>query len=41
MQIPPIDDFHVHLRQGAMMDAVTPTVKTGGCRLAYIMVRLI
>jgi dihydroorotase len=40
MQLPLIDDFHVHLRQGALMNAVTPTLKSGGCRLAYIMVSL-
>jgi dihydroorotase len=40
MQIPQIDDFHVHLRQGALMDSVTPTLTGGGCRLAYVMPNL-
>lgn len=33
-------DYHVHLRQGAMMEAVTPTVKEGGVSIAYIMPNL-
>ncbi|KAI8910328.1 hypothetical protein EDD86DRAFT_190006 [Gorgonomyces haynaldii] len=35
-----VDDFHCHLRQGNLMKAVTPTVLSGGSRLAYIMPNL-
>jgi dihydroorotase len=31
-------DFHVHLRQGDLSELVTPHVKEGGFRLAYVMV---
>lgn len=33
-------DYHVHLRQGEMMDLVTPTVRDGGVSIAYIMPNL-
>lgn len=33
-------DYHVHLRQGEMMDIVTPTVREGGVSIAYIMPNL-
>jgi dihydroorotase len=31
-------DFHVHLRQDEMCSLVTPLVRTGGFRIAYVMV---
>jgi dihydroorotase len=31
-------DFHVHLRQGDLSELVTPHVRKGGFRLAYVMV---
>ena len=31
-------DFHVHLRQGEMCRLVTPLVRTGGFKTAYVMV---
>ncbi|CDK24215.1 unnamed protein product [Kuraishia capsulata CBS 1993] len=34
-------DFHVHLRDGAMMELVAPTVREGGVSLAYIMPNLV
>jgi dihydroorotase len=40
LTIPQIDDFHVHLRQGSLMDLVTPTLSKGGCRLALVMPNL-
>jgi len=40
MQVPQIDDFHVHLRQGKLMETVTPNLELGGCRLAYVMPNL-
>lgn len=33
-------DFHVHLRQGDLMNLVVPHVKQGGIKLAYVMVSL-
>ncbi|KZV65811.1 Dihydroorotase [Peniophora sp. CONT] len=33
-------DFHVHLRQGALSELVTPHVRQGGFRLAYVMPNL-
>ena len=36
--IPAADDFHVHLRQGAMMQTVVPHVRQGGCQRVYVMV---
>ena len=30
-------DFHVHLRQGTLAALVTPHVRKGGFRLAYVM----
>jgi hypothetical protein len=38
MQVPLIDDFHVHLRQGALMKAVTPLLEQAGVVTAYVMV---
>ena len=38
LELPPTADFHVHLRDGEMMELITPTVKQGGCDTAYIMV---
>jgi dihydroorotase len=34
-------DFHVHLRQGAISELITPHVRKGGFGLAYVMVRLL
>ena len=33
-------DFHVHLRQGDLSQLVTPHVRQGGFRLAYVMVNI-
>lgn len=33
-------DFHVHLRQGDLSQLVTPHVREGGFRLAYVMVNI-
>ena len=40
ISIPQIDDFHVHLRQDALMRLVTPTLSSGGCKLALVMPNL-
>lgn len=34
-------DLHVHLREGAMMELITPTVKQGGFSIAYVMPNLV
>lgn len=34
-------DFHVHLRQGDLLQLVTPHVREGGFRLAYVMVNIV
>ncbi|KAJ3416529.1 hypothetical protein HDV05_001266 [Chytridiales sp. JEL 0842] len=36
----PVDDMHVHLRQGALMKAVTPLLEQAGVRTAYVMPNL-
>ena len=38
LDVPLADDFHIHLRQGAMMQLVTQQLKSSGIRLAYVMV---
>lgn len=31
-------DFHVHLRDGPMMELVTPTIRQGGVNAVFVMV---
>lgn len=38
-ELPVAADFHVHLRDGAMMEAVTPTIRAGGVDTVFVMVR--
>ena len=38
LELPASADFHVHLRDGAMMEAVTPTIEAGGVATVYVMV---
>ncbi|KAL7413401.1 hypothetical protein BDY24DRAFT_389945 [Mrakia frigida] len=38
--IPSPADFHVHLREGAMSEVVTPHVRVGGIDVAYVMPNL-
>ena len=33
-------DFHVHLRDGPMMELVTPTIRQGGVNTVFVMVCL-
>ncbi|KND00895.1 dihydroorotase, homodimeric type [Spizellomyces punctatus DAOM BR117] len=40
LSVPLADDFHTHLRQGALMRAVTPLLKTSGVATAYVMPNL-
>jgi dihydroorotase len=41
LELPASADFHVHLRQGAMMETVTPTITSGGVDTVYVMPNLI
>ena len=40
ISIPPIDDLHVHLRQGEMMEAVAPSITQGGVTRVLVMPNL-
>jgi dihydroorotase len=39
LELPASADFHVHLRQGTMMETVTPTIEAGGVDTVYVMVQ--
>lgn len=41
LTLPASADFHVHLRQDALMRAVTPTITAGGVDTVYVMPNLI
>ncbi|KAK5075248.1 dihydroorotase [Lithohypha guttulata] len=41
LEIPVAADFHVHLRDGAMMEAVTPTIRQGGVDTVFVMPNLV
>ncbi|KAK4539662.1 hypothetical protein LTR36_010488 [Oleoguttula mirabilis] len=41
MELPAAADMHVHLREGAMMDLVTPTIRRGGVNTVYVMPNLV
>ncbi|KAK4687902.1 hypothetical protein P7C73_g2200, partial [Tremellales sp. Uapishka_1] len=41
ISLPSPADFHVHVRQGAMCEMVTPHVAKGGIRTAYVMPNLV
>ena len=34
-------DMHVHLRDGSMCELITPTVRTGGIAISYVMPNLV
>lgn len=36
--LPASADFHVHLRDGAMLEAVAPTIRQGGVETVFVMV---
>ena len=38
LELPASADFHVHLRDGDMMKAVTPTIRKGGVDTVYVYV---
>ncbi|KAI9799672.1 MAG: hypothetical protein M1825_004407 [Sarcosagium campestre] len=41
IKLPASADFHVHLRDGAMMDLVVPTIRHGGVNTVYVMPNLV
>ena len=41
LELPASADFHVHLRDGDMMEAVTPTIRQGGVDMVYVMPNLV
>ena len=40
LSLPASADFHVHLRDGDVMEAVVPLIRQGGVDMVYVMVRL-
>lgn len=38
IEMPAAADFHVHLRDDRMMEAVTPTIRQGGVDTVFVMV---
>jgi len=38
IELPATADFHVHLRDGSMMETVVPTIRQGGVNTVYVMV---
>ena len=38
LELPATADMHVHLRQGELMEVVTPTVRQGGVDTAFVYV---
>ncbi|KAJ5676534.1 dihydroorotase [Penicillium maclennaniae] len=41
VKLPASADFHVHLRDGPMMDLVTPTIRQGGVNTVFVMPNLV
>ncbi|KAJ5642426.1 dihydroorotase [Penicillium lividum] len=41
IRLPASADFHVHLRDGAMMELVTPTIRKGGVNTVFVMPNLV
>ena len=39
LELPATFDAHVHLRDGELSQLVTPTVRSGGVNMVYVMVR--
>ena len=40
LELLPTADFHSHLRDGDLMRLVVPTIREGGCDIAYVMVHV-
>ncbi|PBP19099.1 dihydroorotase [Diplocarpon rosae] len=41
LELPAAADFHVHLRDGAMMETVVPLIRAGGVNTVYVMPNLV
>ena len=41
LELPAPADFHVHLRDGAMAELVTPTIRQGGVNTVFVMPNLV
>ncbi|EKG12848.1 hypothetical protein MPH_10091 [Macrophomina phaseolina MS6] len=41
LELPAAADMHVHLRDGPMMETVTPTIRQGGVNTVYVMPNLV
>ncbi|KAJ5041208.1 uncharacterized protein L3040_005759 [Drepanopeziza brunnea f. sp. 'multigermtubi'] len=41
LELPAAADFHVHLRDGAMMETIVPLIRTGGVNTVYVMPNLV
>lgn len=41
IELPATADFHVHLRDGVMMQAVVPTIRAGGANTVFVMPNLV
>lgn len=41
IEMPAAFDAHVHLREGPVMDAVVPTIRSGGVNTVFVMVSLV
>ena len=39
LTLPASSDFHVHLREGVMLEAVAPTIRGGGVETVFVMVQ--
>jgi dihydroorotase len=38
LELPATADFHVHLRDGNMMETVVPSIRQGGVNTVFVMV---
>ena len=41
LELPPTADMHVHLRQGKLMELVTPQISLGGTDTVLVMVSIL
>ncbi|KAI1961387.1 dihydroorotase [Ophidiomyces ophidiicola] len=41
LELPPTADMHVHLRDGAMMELITPQIRRGGVDTVFVMPNLV
>ncbi|QVM09713.1 hypothetical protein D8B26_004371 [Coccidioides posadasii str. Silveira] len=41
LELPPTADMHVHLRDGPMMELITPQIRKGGVDTVFVMPNLV